>query len=271
MDHRFCPDGYEYPPLVGRSMREVLESLAAGECSVDEAEAALNGYVTDGVARFDAARDRRRGIPEAILAEGKTPDEVAAVTETALETTEHALVTRADSATADVVQKQVAESMPGATIEHDERSGTIVVHAATYDPPSIDASVGVISAGTADTGPATEAAIVASELGPTVDRIEDVGVANLTRITDRLDELRDLDVLVVAAGREGALPTVVAGLVSAPVIGLPVSCGYGHAGDGEAALAGLLQSCTVLSVVNIDAGYVAGAQAGLIAQSIAGS
>jgi NCAIR mutase (PurE)-related protein len=80
--------------------------------------------------------------------------------------------------------------------------------------------------------------------------------------------LRELDVLVVAAGREGALPTVVAGLVDVPVIGLPVSTGYGHGGDGEAALAGMLQSCTALSVVNIDAGFTAGAQAGLVARAV---
>jgi NCAIR mutase (PurE)-related protein len=93
-------------------------------------------------------------------------------------------------------------------------------------------------------------------------------VAAITRLTDRVEELRELDVLVVAAGREGALPTVVAGLIDVPVIGLPVSTGYGHGGDGEAALAGMLQSCTALSVVNVDAGFTAGAQAGLLARAV---
>jgi len=110
---------------------------------------------------------------------------------------------------------------------------------------------------------------VLREMGAAVERIEDVGVAHLGRVLDHLDTLREADVVVVAAGREGALPTVVAGLVDTPVIGLPVSTGYGHGGDGEAAVLGMLQSCTVLSVVNVDAGYIAGAQAGLIARAVA--
>jgi NCAIR mutase (PurE)-related protein len=93
-------------------------------------------------------------------------------------------------------------------------------------------------------------------------------VAGIARLLDRLEALREHDVLVVAAGREGALPTVVAGLVDTPLLGLPVSTGYGHGGDGEAALLGMLQSCTALSVVNIDAGFTAGAQAGLVARTV---
>jgi NCAIR mutase (PurE)-related protein len=96
-----------------------------------------------------------------------------------------------------------------------------------------------------------------------------VSVSMPDELLDRLDALRDADVLVVAAGREGALPTVVAGLVDVPLIGLPVSTGYGHGGHGEAALAGMLQSCSPITVVNIDAGFTAGAQAGLVARSIA--
>ncbi len=91
-------------------------------------------------------------------------------------------------------------------------------------------------------------------------------MASLARLLDQLPGLRAQDVLIVAAGREGALPTVVAGLVDVPLIGLPVSTGYGHAGNGEAALDGMLQSCTALSVVNIDAGFTAGVQAGLLAR-----
>jgi phosphoribosylcarboxyaminoimidazole (NCAIR) mutase len=113
-----------------------------------------------------------------------------------------------------------------------------------------------------------EAATIAGEMGATVERVADLGVAGLHRLLDALPTLREADVLVVAAGREGALPTVFAGLVDTPVIGLPVSTGYGHGGDGEATLLGMVQSCTVLTVVNVDAGFVAGAQAGLIARAI---
>jgi NCAIR mutase (PurE)-related protein len=111
--------------------------------------------------------------------------------------------------------------------------------------------------------------MLAAEMGASVTRIDDVGVASIARTVDQTDRLREQDVIVVAAGREGALPTVIAGLMDVPVIGLPVSTGYGHGGDGEAAVLGMLQSCTALSVVNVDAGFTAGAQAGLIARQVA--
>lgn len=246
--------------------REILEGVSEGNITVEEAEARLTGYVTTDAGRFDAAREHRRGIPEAIFAPGKTPAEIAALAEAALGTTGRAIVTRIDETAVAAVREAVDAD---ADLAHHERSRVLVVHAEGFEAPSLDARVGLVTGGTADAEPADEAAVIASETGAAVERIEDVGVANLTRIVDQLPTLRDQDVLIVAAGREGALPTVVAGLVDVPVIGLPVSSGYGHGGDGEAALAGLLQSCTVLSVVNVDAGFVAGAQAGLIARAIA--
>jgi len=258
-------------------MRETLAALEAGEIGVEEAESRLAGYATTDAGRFDAARERRRGIPEAILAEGKTPAEVAALATTALDTTGRALVTRADEATAAAVasavgdgdrEAAVSDLDPDATVDRDDRTGTVVAHAADFEPPSLDAAVAVVAAGTADAPVAGEAAVVAREIGATVDRVDDVGVANLDRILDQVDRIREADVVVVAAGREGALPTVVAGLVDAPVIALPVSTGYGVGGDGAAALEGALQSCSVLTTVNVDAGFVAGAQAGLIARAV---
>jgi len=260
-------------------MRDTLEALEAGEIGVAEAESRLAGYATTAAGRFDAAREGRRGIPEAILAEGKTPAEVAALTTTALETTGRALVTRADADDAAAIRTAFAEGSDtddgsdaagslDATVDHDERTGTVVVHAADFEPPDLDSVVAVVAAGTADAAVAGEAAVVASEIGATIDRIDDVGVANLDRILDQRDRVREADVVVVAAGREGALPTVVAGLVDAPVIALPVSTGYGVGGEGVAALEGALQSCSVLTTVNVDAGFVAGAQAGLIARAV---
>ena len=262
-------DGYECPQNRGDDMRDILEALNDGEMSVREAEAALTGYLTEDAGRFDAARQERRGLPEAILAEGKTTEEVVTLAEMAVETTGHAIVTRCEANQLESVTNSLARSLPQATIRPYDRSGMLTVHASTYERPRIAAAVGVVSAGTSDATVAEEAAITVKELGAAVTRIEDVGVANLTRITDQLEELRNQDVIIVVAGREGALPTVVAGLVDSPVIGVPVSTGYGAGGDGHAALHGMLQSCTVLSVVNIDAGYIAGAQAGLIAQAIA--
>jgi NCAIR mutase (PurE)-related protein len=249
-------------------MRETLAALEAGEIGVEEAESRLAGYATTDAGRFDAARERRRGIPEAILAEGKTPAEVAALATTALDTTGRALVTRADEATAAAVASAVGDAGADATVDRDDRVGTVVVHADGFEPPSLDAAVAVVTAGTGDAPVAGEAAVVAREIGAAVDRIDDVGVANLDRILDQVDRVREADAVVVAAGREGALPTVVAGLVDAPVIALPVSTGYGVGGEGVAALQGALQSCSVLTTVNVDAGFVAGAQAGLIARAV---
>lgn len=249
-------------------MRELLEAVAEGEVSVAEAEAKLAGYATSEAGRFDAARETRRGVPEAVLCDAKTPSEVATLAATAVETTGRALVTRVNDEQADAVHACLVDAHSDAEIRIHERAGVLVAHAAAFDPPELDATVGVVSAGTSDAIPAGEAAVVAEEMGAQVEEVHDVGVASLVRVLDEVDALRAADALIVAAGREGALPTVVAGLVNTPVIGLPVSNGYGHAGEGEAALTGMLQSCTVLSVVNIDAGFVAGAQAGLVARVI---
>ena len=247
-------------------MRDTLEAVASGELSPERAEAELKGYATGDSGRFDAARQRRSGVPEAVLGTDKTPGEVADLATTSLETTGRALVTRVNDRQRAVLTERLGETE--ASVQLYDRSNVVVAHGPSFDPPSLDASVGVVTAGTSDAVPAGEAAVVAGEMGATVDRVDDVGVAGLTRLLDRLPDLRALDVLVVAAGREGALPTVTAGLVDAPVVGLPVSTGYGEGGDGDAALAGMLQSWTALSVVTIDAGFTAGAQAGLVARRL---
>ena len=250
-------------------MRDILEAVAVGELTPAEAESELAGYATTGAGRFDAAREARSGVPEAVLGSGKTADEIGDLAATAVETAGRAIVTRIDAAGAAAVRRELRESAPEATVQWDERANWLVATGAGFERPAIDAGVGVVSAGTSDAVPAGEAAMIAREMGVDVTRIDDVGVASLARTIDAVDRLREQDVLVVAAGREGALPTVVAGLVDTPVIGLPVSTGYGHGGSGEAALSGMLQSCTALSVVNIDAGFTAGTQAGLIARRIA--
>lgn len=247
------------------SMRDILEAVAAGDLDPAVAEARLSGYATTGAGRFDAARETRRGVPEAILAEGKTPDEAATLAVAAVKSTGRAILTRATDAHADAVADALDETT---TLDRDRRARTLVARAPDFERPTLDATVGLVTGGTSDAEAAGEAAVILEAMGATVTRVEDVGVAHLGRVLDHLDGLRAADVLIVAAGREGALPTVVAGLVDTPVIGLPVSTGYGHGGAGEAALAGMLQSCTVISTVNVDAGFVAGAQAGLIARAV---
>jgi len=247
-------------------MRDILSALAKGEITVAEAESRLAGYATTDAGRFDAAREDRRGLPEAILGEGKTPAQAVDLAETALETTGRAIVTRTTDAQREALREALADAPP----EIREDGDAVVAHDSDFDAPDLDATVAVVTAGTSDAGPAGEAALIAREMGADVTRIDDVGVAGVHRLFGSIDEIRAADVAVVAAGREGALPTLVAGLVDSPVIGLPVSVGYGHGGDGQAAILGMLQSCTVLSVVNVDAGFVAGAQAGLIASAIDG-
>jgi len=249
-------------------MREILEALAAGETSVTAAEAEIRGYASNDGGRFDAAREVRGGVPEAILGDGKTPSEVASLATTAVETTGRAIATRVTGEQVASIRRRLAEEHPGTTIRWRERSNVVVGHAPDFEPPRLDADVGIVTAGTSDAVPAGEAAAIVGEMGARVGRIDDVGVAGIARLLDRLDDIRAHDVIIVAAGREGALPTVVAGLVDVPVIGLPVSTGYGQGGDGEAAALGMLQSCTALTTVNVDAGFTAGAQAGLIARQL---
>ena len=253
-------------------MQEILEALAAGELSTEAAHARLRGYTTSDAGRFDAARATRTGVPEAILADGKEPAEIGELAALAVETTGRTLVTRVERAGVEAIHGALADREgvddSNTEIAHDDRARTLVVHAPEFELPRLDAVVGIVTAGTADAGPAGEAAVTVGEIGASVERIDDVGVAGLARTLDALPDLRRPDVLVVAAGREGALPTVVAGLVDAPVIGLPVSAGYGYGGSGEGALAGTLQSCAPLVTVNIDAGFVAGAHAGQIARAL---
>jgi len=149
-------------------------------------------------------------------------------------------------------------------LEHNSKARTVVIRSAKTSPKF--GLVGILAAGTADIPVAEEARVVAEENGCNVLFEYDVGVAGIHRLFPCLMRMGKADVIVVAAGREGTLPAVVAGLVEAPVIGLPVSTGYGLGGNGQAALYSMLQSCSVLTVVNIDAGFVAGAYAAKIAR-----
>ncbi len=246
-------------------MRDLLDAVAAGDITPEAAEAQLRGYVTSDAGRFDTARIHRAGVPETVLAAGKTPAEVQTLVETSLAGTGRAIVTRADATVTAALEDRYTEDAEIAMTVND-RAQTAVLKTDEFETPELNATVGVVTAGTSDAMPAGEAETILREMGATVSRTDDIGVASLDRTLDQVPQLREQDVLIVAAGREGALPTVLAGLVDVPIIGLPISTGYGHAGEGEAALSGMLQSCTAMSVVNIDAGFTAGVQAGLIAR-----
>ena len=243
-------------------LQEVLENVAAGDSTVEEARQILDGYTQiDDFARLDTGRADRAGIPEVVLGEGKTPDQLGSIARSFLEERGHVVLTRIAEETADSLEALAADA------DWYEDSNVLVLRTTDHELPDCDGTVAVVSGGTSDVPVAEEAAVTAREMGCAVETYYDVGVAAIKRVLSKTEALKAADSIVVAAGREGALPTVVAGLVDVPVIGLPVSIGYGHGGDGEAALAGMLQSCTVLSTVNIDAGFVAGAQAAQIARN----
>ena len=206
------------------------------------------GFVNLGFARVDTDRRRRCGFPEVIFCQGKTPAEVAAIAGTILAHEPVVLATRA----APEHFAAVAAALPEA--RYHERARCIVVERTPL--PKSAGTVGVLCAGTSDLPVAEEAAVTLETFGQTVERITDVGVAGLHRllaVRERLDACR---VLIVVAGMEGALPSVVAGLVSVPVIAVPTSVGYGTSFGGLAALLGMLNSCgSGVTVVNIDNGF----------------
>jgi NCAIR mutase (PurE)-related protein len=235
-----------------RSVRDLLDRVASGATSVTEAVERLRDlpYEDLGGARVDHHRELRTGLAEAVFAPGKTPEEVReAAAALAARTRGAVLVTRADARQAAAVRAAV----PGASYE--ERSRLVVVRRA--DPEvAVRGSLAVLSAGTSDLPVALEAAGTAEALGLGVSPIFDVGVAGVHRVLDRRADLEAADCVVVVAGMEGALPSVVAGLTSRPVVAVPTSVGYGASFEGLAALLGMLSSCAPgVAVVNIDNGF----------------
>ena len=214
----------------------------------------------ENYAKLDLAREARTGIPEVILAEGKLDAHLASIAKEFLERKGRALVSRLDPARLHLFDGLAVEK---------RWSSEAKLLALGQQFPRTGGRVLVLAAGTADVPVAEEARIVAEELGCDTRFAYDVGVAGLHRLFPELDHAEWADVVIVAAGREGALATVVSGLVDRPVIGLPVSVGYGAGGKGEAALLSMLQACSPLTVVNIDAGTVAGACAAQIANRVA--
>lgn len=226
----------------------------------------MTGSLEDSLgafARLDLGRETRTGLPEVVYAEGKRLDEVVAIAERLLGETGRAVVSRLDIATGRALEERLAG------FAFHERARLGVARAPGYVAPAHGGTVGLLAAGTSDIGVAEEAALCAAEAAAAVERAYDVGVAGVHRLAEPLRRMLDAGAgaLVVAAGMEGALPGLVAGLVDVPVIGLPVSTGYGYGGRGEAALMGMLQSCAPgLVAVNIDDGVGAGLAAALMAR-----
>ena len=247
--------GPEVQDLLDRVRRGDLDPLTAA----DEIIAVLRmaPFEDLGFARVDTHRALRQGFPEVILGLGKTPAQIAAIAERIVAREQSLLVTRATEDAYEAVRARV----PDAVYHPDARAITL----AQGNVPVGNGTILIVCAGTSDLGVAEEAAITAEMMGNRIDRLYDVGVAGLHRLLSEQARLQDAQAIVVIAGMEGALPSVVAGLVSTPVIAVPTSVGYGASFGGVAALLGMLNSCANgVAVVNIDNGFGGACMASVI-------
>jgi pyridinium-3,5-biscarboxylic acid mononucleotide synthase len=243
-------------------MLEVLRAVAGGTLKPDAGLELLRRLPFDdlGFARVDLHRELRQGAPEAVLGEGKTDEEIAAIVSAMLEGgAGSVLVTRAGETARAAVRRVAADA------EEDARARAVWVARSVPAPTGL---VTLVSAGTSDAAVVHECRIRAELLGTSVRVHQDIGVAGLHRIAPALEDLREADCVVVVAGQDAALVSVVGGLVAAPVIGVPTSVGYGAASGGLSALLSMLTSCAAgVAVVNIDDGFGAGTIAARIARS----
>lgn len=241
-------------------LTSILTAVKNGEISIDKAKEHLNTYEDLGFANLDFHRDKRTGFPEVIYGEGKTTEQVVKIFERLVARNSVVLATRIT----EEMGKAVLEQIPDA--QYNKNAKTILWQKEIKKHPGY---IAVVCAGTSDLPVAEEAVVTAKAMGNEVELICDVGVAGLHRLINKIDLIRKANVVIVVAGMEGALPSVVGGLVSKPVIAVPTSVGYGSSMNGISALLGMLNSCASgISVVNIDNGFGAGYQAGLINKQI---
>ncbi len=245
-------------------LRQLLEAIQQGQTSVDEAMQRLRQlpYEDLGYARLDLHRALRNAMPEVVLCQGKTIQQATAILQHLWQHHERVMGTRVSPEMAEAI----LEAIPGAHYDPVSRLVTLI-HAENPLLPADSPYALIVTGGTADMPVAEEAAQTLEFLGSRVERAYDVGVAGIHRLFDQLDLLTGAAVILSIAGMEGALTSVVGGLVSCPVIGVPTSVGYGASFNGLAALLAMLNSCaTGVSVVNIDNGFGAGVVAHRILQ-----
>jgi pyridinium-3,5-biscarboxylic acid mononucleotide synthase len=240
-------------------LRALLEDVRSGATDLETAAARLRTLPFEdlGFAKVDHHRALRHGIPEVVFGKGKTPEQVNAIVAALLARSPNVLVTRATPEMAALVQATVADA------EYFPASGALRI----WRDRTVQGkgTIAIVCAGTSDLPVAEEAQVTAETMGNTIDAIHDVGVAGIHRLMHHRDRLAAARVVIVCAGMEGALPSVVGGLVAAPVIAVPTSVGYGASFQGLAALLGMLNSCASnVTVVNIDNGFGAGYSASLM-------
>ncbi|MGE8080793.1 nickel pincer cofactor biosynthesis protein LarB [Peribacillus loiseleuriae] len=242
-------------------LENILEQVQNGTLSVEEAKEQLATYENLGFAKVDHHRKKRQGFAEIIFGEGKTAEQIISISEALRSKNNQVLITRISKEKAEIVLKALPDFI------YNETAQILYWKDQKVADRNLQGYIAVICAGTSDLRVAEEAAVTAEVLGSKVHRIYDVGVAGIHRLLNNLDEIQHATVSVVVAGMEGALPSVVGGLVSHPVIAVPTSVGYGANFNGLSALLTMLNSCASgISVVNIDNGFGGGYNAVLIHQ-----
>lgn len=248
------------------NLTRLLEAVKSGETSIEDATGQLSSSLVEsiGYAAIDHHRAQRKGFPEVIFGQGKTPAQLAEIFAR--------LAARNDVVLATRITAEGAEAILAATPDATWHEAARCVALERKWADRGLGSICVVSAGTSDVPVAEEAALTARLMGNRVETIYDVGVAGIHRLFERLDEIKAASVVIVVAGMEGALPSVVGGLVSRPVIAVPTSVGYGASFQGLAALLGMLNTCASgVTVVNIDNGFGAGYAAALMNRPLASS
>jgi len=245
--------------MTPEEIKKILEEVRNGKVSVDEAMQNLRDLPFEdvGFAKIDHHRELRTGYPEVIFCSGKTTEQIVKIIALMYDKGGNILGTRADTN----IFNEVSKRFPEATYNEAARAITIK----RTNPEVPESYISIVTAGTADIPVAEEAAVTAEIFGNRVERIFDVGVAGIHRLYQRLDIIRGGKVIIAVAGMEGALPSVLGGLVSKPIIAVPTSVGYGANFHGLSALLTMLNSCAAgVSVVNIDNGFGAGYVASMI-------
>lgn len=250
--------------------REILEELTAGKLTIEEAEKKLRDSSLISISELgmiDNNRQERTGVPEVIFAESKTVDQIIDIVNAIVEKNSALLLTRVSQEKLAVLKRECESLEIEVTGSGDHL--TVFVHNNDWTDPPHEGKIAILTAGTSDIVYARETEAIARIMGVETLSFFDVGVAGIHRLIEPVKKMSEegVDAVVVFAGMEGALPTVVASLTDAPVIGVPVPVGYGYGGKGETALAAMLQSCAPgLAVVNIGNGLGAGSVAALIAK-----
>lgn len=259
MPSRGTPKKTNVPLSTQKWLLDNLQKLKAGEMSVEETVAALSKlpYEEMGWAKIDHHRTLRVGFPEVIFGLGKTARQIADIAERLISYSPKVLITHAAPEAYTAVKGQIKDAV------YNPTSRTIVINRSSRK--NLKSGIIVVTGGTSDIPVAEEAVVTAELMGNQVDKIFDVGVAGIHRLLDKLPQIRSAKILIAVAGMEGALPSVIAGLVSVPVIAVPTSIGYGASFKGIAPLLTMLNSCAPgIAVVNIDNGFGAGYLAGMI-------